>query len=198
METNDDEQPQSKAQQQNISYQENLELCSCGSQESVMFYCQDQACPFYKKQKIYCIECMVPEKHDHRPVILAKKAKNVADEWSKLIIEVSMLRNTCNQWMKNNEPLVEFLDIHITMPDQKLLLKMMQVEELCIHLDQFYQQFVVENSAKGDIMKLEQLKPDLLAFKQRLQPLQFLKNIGPAIFWKVYSEVIRQVNLRCT
>ncbi|TNV79950.1 hypothetical protein FGO68_gene11134 [Halteria grandinella] len=176
-----------------IQQQENMELCSCGSEEKVMFHCDYRACPFYQVQKLYCHECMVPEKHDHRPGLIAKKSKNMTDEWNKLRQDISKLRSSCTQWMQINEPLVKILDKHLPNPEKSMLFKFNQLEELNTHVEEYFQHNVAEISAKGEIIKLEQLNPSLNTFRERLQELEPLRFVGPSVLWEVYQEEFSKV-----
>ncbi|TNV80143.1 hypothetical protein FGO68_gene11161 [Halteria grandinella] len=58
MEMNDHQQPQSKNKATTLEsiaqQQEYMELCSCGSEEKVMLQCEEETCPNYEKQKLYC------------------------------------------------------------------------------------------------------------------------------------------------
>ncbi|TNV79789.1 hypothetical protein FGO68_gene7221 [Halteria grandinella] len=177
-----------------ISYQENMEMCSCGSDERVMFHCEDQACHLYKQQKLYCHECMIPDRHAHLPVLIAKTSKNVTDEWNKLRQDINKIRQSCSQWMQAHGPLVQFLDSYLTIPKNTLDLKLIELHSLNTSIERIFQQYVAEISSKGDILKLQQLNPRLKEFKEQLEALEFLKNMGPAVLWKIFSEILHLVS----
>ncbi|TNV80362.1 hypothetical protein FGO68_gene2359 [Halteria grandinella] len=201
MERAEDQQPQSKNKESTYEQisrqQENMQLCNCGSEEKVMFQCEKVTCPSYESQKLYCPECSTEEKHPHASTFIAKKSKNVTNEWNNLRQAIKNLNMKVSDWMDTHESLVELLDSFLTNShngEESLQIKVDQVKDLSAKIETFYQEHVSENSAKGEIIRLQQLNPSLIAFKERLESLEFLNNIGPSVLWRVYSEILNLVS----
>ncbi|TNV80144.1 hypothetical protein FGO68_gene11162 [Halteria grandinella] len=99
-----------------------------------------------------------------------------------------------SDWMDTHESLVQLLDSFLTNGEESLRIIFDQLKELHAKIEAFYQEHVSENSAKGGIIRLQQLNPSLIAFRERLVSLDFLKNIGPAVLWRAYSEILHLVS----
>ncbi|TNV80432.1 hypothetical protein FGO68_gene8541 [Halteria grandinella] len=191
-------QPQSKNGgtiiEQIVQQQENMGLSSCGSEEKVMLQCDEKACPSYGKQPLYCPECATQERHPHAPIFIAKKSKNVTNDWNNLRQDVRQLNQKVINWMSAHRPLVEVLDPILTNAEKKLRFQIEKLQLLNNNIESFYEQEVAESCAKGEIMKLQELIPSLNGFKERLQALDYLKNIGTLVLWKTYSEILHLVS----
>ncbi|TNV81054.1 hypothetical protein FGO68_gene2332 [Halteria grandinella] len=136
---------------------------------------------------------MAPDKHGHCPVFIAKMIRNITDEWSKLNHYSNKLRSQSQKFLQIHGPLVEFLDRYQVAPEKSLSIKITQLEELSDQLERFFHDSVAELSTNGDIFTLEQLNPSLIYFKERLENLEFFKNIGPELLWNVYSDIFHLV-----
>ncbi|TNV80083.1 hypothetical protein FGO68_gene9038 [Halteria grandinella] len=198
MERAEDQQPQSKNKESTYEQigrqQENMQLCNCGSGEKVMLQCEKVTCPSYQTQRLYCPECSNDEKHPHASIFIAKKSQNVTNEWNTLRQTIRNLNMKVSDWMDTHESLVSLLDSFLTNGEESLRIKFDQVKDLSTKIESFYQEHVSENSARGEIMRLQQLSPSLIAFKERFESLEFLKNLGPAVLWRIYSEILQLVS----
>ncbi|TNV84827.1 hypothetical protein FGO68_gene15877 [Halteria grandinella] len=177
-----------------IQHQENLEECNCGSQEKVMFYCDEQKCPSFAHQRLFCPSCMRPDKHPHAPVFIAIRNKNVSNEWNQLRQEVVNLKQKIINWMSIHEPLSLLLDEFIINPEISLWCKYNHLKILGEDIEAFYQINFAELSIKGEILKLQELNNNLNGFRERLKQLEFLNKIGPIVLWMLYSDAIPLVS----
>ncbi len=67
----------------------NLPLCSCGSETVVKYQCIQADCPNFEAQKFYCINCCVSfEKHAHKGEEIAnvKYIADVEERWAALTV----------------------------------------------------------------------------------------------------------------
>ncbi|TNV80039.1 hypothetical protein FGO68_gene10577 [Halteria grandinella] len=192
------QQPQSKNKvttiQSIVQQQENMDLCSCGSEEKVMFHCDNQSCPNFENQKLFCPECLIPEKHPHIPVLIAKKSKNVTEEWNNLRQELKILNQIISDWIQSYGPIVQLLDRYKANGQSTFQQNLSAFSNLNREVENFYELQVSESSAKGEILKLQTLRPKFLQFKERLITLEFLNKIGPSVMWQVYSDILHLVD----
>ncbi|TNV80094.1 hypothetical protein FGO68_gene3706 [Halteria grandinella] len=171
-----------------------MDLCSCGSKNKVMFQCEEQTCPSFGRQKLYCPLCMIPQKHPHIPIMIALKSQNVTDEWNSLRQDIKNLHRRLTEWMELHGAIVELLDGFLTNEEHTLSFQIERVKILNTNVESFYEQHVSESSARGEILKLQELNPSLNAFNERLNSLKYLNKIGPAVLWTTYSEVLHLIS----
>ncbi|TNV79923.1 hypothetical protein FGO68_gene5288 [Halteria grandinella] len=194
------QQPQSKNKsttfQAIAQHQENMDLCSCGSEEKVMFQCAEQACPSFQIQQLYCHECTTPEKHPHVPIFIAKKSKNVTDEWNTLRQDARNFAQRTQTWFDKHGTLIELLDRFLPNPEMSLFCKSLQLQQLSLEIDAFYDQHVNESAAKGDVLRLQQFEGDLKRFKERVKGLEGLRVIDKGVLWETYKDVVENVGMQ--
>ncbi|TNV81890.1 hypothetical protein FGO68_gene8757 [Halteria grandinella] len=97
-----------------VQQQESMQLCNCGSNEKVLFYCDYISCPNYKQQKIYCPICSTQEKHPHTSTFIAQVSKNMTDEWNQLRQVIKSTYQEASEWSSINASLLELLDEYLT------------------------------------------------------------------------------------
>ncbi|TNV80005.1 hypothetical protein FGO68_gene17435 [Halteria grandinella] len=174
--------------------QQSLEPCNCGRGEKVMFQCDEQTCKYYQTQKLYCPFCMVPERHPHIPVLIAMVNKNVIDEWDRVRKEIDEFDKKVDEEMSIHERLVELLDGYVTNPNNTFRFSLDRIETLKVDFENFYIDKIVKSVSSGEYFRVQQFKPEIQSFKQRVAELENFKNINPSLLWEYYKEVFENVS----
>ncbi|TNV80205.1 hypothetical protein FGO68_gene6634 [Halteria grandinella] len=172
---------------------EYMAFCDCKSGEKVIYQCDEEDCPNFTKQKLYCIRCMVKTKHNHIASVIAIQSQNTSDDWNTLRQDAKSLVDNLVAFVELHRRFLEALDRYLTNEDQRFMKKLDMSKELQKDIENFYKDNVNDRAVRGDILGLQTLRNDFSEFKRRLEQLEFLIKIGPAALWRLYNGIIQQV-----
>jgi hypothetical protein len=71
-----------------------------------------------------------------------------------------------------------------------------KLQQLSRECESFYTSNVEKIAAEENLVKLQAVEKDLNQFKSRFLELQYLQDIGPVTFWKLYNSIIDKVNMK--
>ncbi|TNV78940.1 hypothetical protein FGO68_gene17340 [Halteria grandinella] len=172
---------------------EYMDMCDCRSGEKVIYKCDEEECPNFIKQKLYCSRCMVKTKHNHIPTHIAIESQNTSDDWNTLRQNAKSLVDNLVAFVELHRRFLEALDRYLANEDQRFMKKLDMSKELLTGIENFYKENVNDRAVRGDILGLQTLRNDFSEFKRRLEQLEFLIKIGPAALWRLYNGIIQQV-----
>ncbi|TNV80533.1 hypothetical protein FGO68_gene11154 [Halteria grandinella] len=179
-----------------VAQQQYMSLCSCQSGEKVMFQCIDTNCPNHHLQRLYCVRCMNPYKHNHLAGTIFVQNQDLSQMWNKLRSDIRSMIESISQFLKTHGDLVQLLDACLTQAQSQFTFaaKFEQLKEFQQQLEQFYLAYVQENSVKGEILKLQEVNQQLELFQAKLSEVSYMSEIGAKALWRFHSEVLHMVS----
>ncbi|TNV79755.1 hypothetical protein FGO68_gene7835 [Halteria grandinella] len=176
------QQPQALPASENISAQmEFMSLCDCKSGNKIAYHCDQEDCPSFTIEKLYCTECMT--KHNHLPINI--HIQNTSDDWNVLHQDAKTLLDNLECFTQLHGPLLDTLDSYQTNNvELRFRTKLDSSKLLYAEIDRFYKE-------NGDGLTLGN---EYRGFKERIEELRFFVKIGPGALWRLYSGIIQMVS----
>ncbi|TNV78360.1 hypothetical protein FGO68_gene7969 [Halteria grandinella] len=171
---------------------ENLKECNCGSKQKCVYYCNNETCPRFNCQKLYCESC--EENHDHGRDLITKSCDKQSKEHSALASQMQDAQNSLNPKQERFYALVVILSnfartnsIQVKKDILADFEKMRTIESQALNMFKTQQALVV----KYDIIELLKLVPYREQLKNELLSLQYLEALNEEMIYQNYEEVFK-------
>ncbi|TNV79826.1 hypothetical protein FGO68_gene9460 [Halteria grandinella] len=183
--------------QQLMNQMQNLAFCRVHPTEKVVFQCTRESCPNFEKLKLYCFQCSAGDSHDHKPVTIVQNVNTSEASWKDLRQNLSQINANVSTISDKFNDVISVLDQILTnvTPQPKLADQIKLFNALYKDVNKFYEDFINQCITVSDIIKLNEFNPQLSAFEQRYQALEYLRLSAPQIMWRFYSELVVDVQM---
>ena len=86
-----------------------MQQCPEHAQDTVVFQCNEPACPYFASQKFYCFRCVTRERHNHLPEPIVQDDPQL-EEWQMLKRKVASLLSQVNRFANAHGDLIRLLE----------------------------------------------------------------------------------------